>query len=57
MKLLENVRGKAFSGQTLVTMADIGKKIGKLPVTVGNGDGFVGNRMMGPYFAEARMLL
>merc|ERR1711879_288202 len=35
----------------------MGKKIGKLPVTVGNGDGFVGNRMNGPYLAEARMLL
>ncbi len=46
MKLLEIVRSKQTDKQTLATAIDLGKKIGKTGVTVGNGWGFVGNRML-----------
>lgn len=57
MKLLENVRTKSVSPETLLTVTAAGKLIGKIPVLVGNCDGFVGNRMIGPYAAEARQLM
>jgi 3-hydroxyacyl-CoA dehydrogenase len=45
MKLLENVRGKRSSPETLATVMALGKTIGKVPVLAGNCDGFIGNRM------------
>eukprot|EP01012_Entosiphon_sulcatum_P065397 TRINITY_DN94347_c0_g1_i1.p1 TRINITY_DN94347_c0_g1~~TRINITY_DN94347_c0_g1_i1.p1 ORF type:complete len:727 (-),score=125.65 TRINITY_DN94347_c0_g1_i1:83-2242(-) len=57
MKLLENVKGANTSHVTIATCMDIGKKIGKWPVLVGNCPGFVGNRMIANYSAEARHLL
>ena len=57
MRLLENVRTKTASPETLATCQAMGKTIGKVAVLVGNCDGFVGNRMLGPYAAEARVLL
>lgn len=46
MKLLEIVRGAKSAPDVLVTAIEIGKKIGKVPVTVGVCYGFVGNRML-----------
>merc|ERR1719161_370304 len=57
MQLLENVRTKESSDQTLATGMAMGKLIGKKTVMAGNCDGFIGNRMVAPYSAEARMLL
>ncbi len=57
MKLLENVRGKASSPETLATAMKMGKAIRKTTVLVGNCDGFVGNRMLAPYLREANFLL
>mmetsp|Transcript_11340 Transcript_11340/g.27168 ORF Transcript_11340/g.27168 Transcript_11340/m.27168 type:complete len:728 (+) Transcript_11340:54-2237(+) len=57
MRLLENVRGTKSSGETIMTMMNMGKSIGKVAVLAGNCDGFIGNRMFAPYTAEARMLL
>ena len=57
MQLLENVRTAKASPQTLVSCMAMGKLIGKKAVLVGNCDGFVGNRMLGPYAAEARMMI
>ncbi len=45
MKLLENVRGEKSSPDILVTANVVGKRAGKIPVTVGVCNGFVGNRM------------
>jgi len=56
MQLLENVRTKHSSDKTLVTGMAMGKLIGKKAVMVGNCDGFVGNRMIAPYGAEAKMV-
>merc|ERR1711972_45005 len=56
MQLLENVRTKHSSDKTLATGMAMGKLIGKKAVMVGNCDGSVGNRMIAPYGAEAKML-
>ncbi len=45
MKLLENVRGEKTAPDVLVTANTVGKQGGKVPVTVGVCNGFVGNRM------------
>ena len=53
MKLLEIVRGKATSPQTLTTGIALGKKLRKVAVVSGNAFGFIGNRMLFAYEAEA----
>ncbi len=57
MKLLEVVRGKASSPEVLVTAMGLGKKLGKVAVLAGNCHGFIGNRMLEPYFREAQFLV
>ena len=57
MKLMENVRGTASSPQTLATVMALAKRLGKIPVLAGNCDGFIGNRMLQYYGAEAERLL
>jgi 3-hydroxyacyl-CoA dehydrogenase len=57
MKLLENVRGRRTSAQTLATVMALGKTLGKIPVLAGNAEGFIGNRMLAFYGAEAEFLL
>lgn len=58
MKLLEIVRGTATSPSTLAIATQIGERLGKVPVVVGNAYGFVGNRLMiARERQSARMLL
>jgi 3-hydroxyacyl-CoA dehydrogenase len=57
MKLLENVRAKNTSDVTIASMMAWGKKIGKWVILVGNCRGFVGNRMVSLYSAQARAML
>jgi 3-hydroxyacyl-CoA dehydrogenase len=57
MRLLENVRGSATSAAAIATATEVGKRIGKLPVLVGNCDGFVGNRMTGKRGPQVEKLL
>jgi 3-hydroxyacyl-CoA dehydrogenase len=57
MRLVEIVRGKNTSAETLATAMAVAKKLGKVGVVVGNGPGFVGNRMMFPYMYEAQFLV
>ena len=56
MRLVEIVRGEATSTQVLATALAFAKRLGKVGVVVGNGAGFVGNRMMFPYMYEAQFL-
>jgi enoyl-CoA hydratase/3-hydroxyacyl-CoA dehydrogenase len=48
MPLLEIVRTKKTSPQIVVDLLDIGRKIRKTPVVVGNCTGFAVNRMFFP---------
>jgi 3-hydroxyacyl-CoA dehydrogenase len=57
MKLLEVVRGKASSPEVITTAMALGKKLGKVAVLAGNCHGFIGNRMLEPYFREAQFLV
>eukprot|EP00804_Cyclotella_cryptica_P010698 CCRYP_005496-RB/>CCRYP_005496-RB protein AED:0.01 eAED:0.01 QI:80/1/1/1/1/0.66/3/985/646 len=57
MKLVEVVRGKDTSTDTLDIICAVSKRIRKVPVVVGNCDGFVGNRMLHPYSTESTLLL
>jgi 3-hydroxyacyl-CoA dehydrogenase len=56
MKLLEIVRGKETSPQTLTTGIALGKKLRKVAVVSGNAFGFIGNRMLFEYEAQAVQL-
>ena len=57
MKLLEVVRGEKTNYETLATTMAVAKAIRKTSVVVGVCDGFVGNRMVHKYGAEAAFLL
>src|SRR6516164_7485668 len=57
MKLLENVRAKKTAPDVLETVMDVGRKIRKVAVLVGDGYGFVGNRMLAQRTREAWFLL
>jgi 3-hydroxyacyl-CoA dehydrogenase len=57
MKLMETVRGAKTSPQVLATSLAVGRKIGKMPVVVGVGPGFVGNRMLRLRGIEAERVL
>lgn len=57
MRLLEIVRGRASSHESIATAMEVGKKIGKTNVVVGNCDGFVGNRMTGKRGPQLEKLL
>ncbi|UTW53706.1 enoyl-CoA hydratase/isomerase family protein [bacterium SCSIO 12827] len=57
MKLMENVRGKETAKDVIATVMSLGKKIEKIPVLVGNCDGFVGNRMYHRYTRQAYFLI
>ncbi|MDI6024665.1 3-hydroxyacyl-CoA dehydrogenase NAD-binding domain-containing protein [Corticibacterium sp. UT-5YL-CI-8] len=57
MKLLEVVRCAASDSDVVATAMSVGKRIGKTPVTVGVGYGFVGNRMLQARNAELEQLM
>ena len=57
MRLLEIVRGAATAPDALATAVALGRRIGKVPVTVGVCYGFVGNRMLARRSVEAERLL
>jgi 3-hydroxyacyl-CoA dehydrogenase len=57
MRLVEIVRGRDTSGATLATAVAFARRLGKIPVVVGNCPGFVGNRMMFPYMYEAQFMV
>ena len=57
MKLLEIVRGRETSKETVATSLAIAKRLGKVGVVVGNCFAFVANRMLAYYMREALLLL
>jgi 3-hydroxyacyl-CoA dehydrogenase len=57
MQLLEVVRGKATSAQTLTTAMALAKRLRKKGVLSGNAFGFIGNGMLFDYIREANFLL
>jgi 3-hydroxyacyl-CoA dehydrogenase len=57
MKLLEVVRGTNTAPDTLASVMQMGKRIGKLSAVAGNTDGFVANRSRAPFNSEMVILL
>jgi 3-hydroxyacyl-CoA dehydrogenase len=57
MRLLEIVRGAATAKDVLAAVMQLSKKLGKTGVVSGVCDGFIGNRMIDPYFRQAMFLL
>ena len=57
MKLLEIVRGRETSKETIATSLAVAKRLGKVGVVVGNCFAFVANRMLAYYMREALLLL
>jgi 3-hydroxyacyl-CoA dehydrogenase/enoyl-CoA hydratase/3-hydroxybutyryl-CoA epimerase len=57
MPLVEVIRGKNTSDETIATTFQLAKKLGKTPVVVGDGPGFLVNRLLLPYMVESVSLL
>jgi 3-hydroxyacyl-CoA dehydrogenase len=57
MRLVEVVRGRESSREAIATAHAVAKRIGKIAVPVGNGFGFVGNRMLYAYGREKELML
>jgi len=57
MPLIEVIRGRATSDVTLAALVAFARRLGKTPVVVADGPGFLVNRILGPYMNEAGHLL
>jgi 3-hydroxyacyl-CoA dehydrogenase / enoyl-CoA hydratase / 3-hydroxybutyryl-CoA epimerase len=57
MPLIEVVQGKHTSDGTTATVYALALALGKVPVVVADGPGFLVNRVLGPYLNEAGFLL
>lgn len=57
MPLVEVIRGDRTSDTTVVTLVALAKAIGKSPIVVKDGPGFLVNRILFPYLNEALLLL
>jgi 3-hydroxyacyl-CoA dehydrogenase/enoyl-CoA hydratase/carnithine racemase len=57
MPLVEVIRGKQTSDTTIATAVAYAKAIGKSPIVVNDGPGFLVNRVLLPYMNEALLLL
>lgn len=57
MPLVEIVRGGKTSEESIAAIATLSRRLGKLPVVVNDGPGFLVNRILMPYLGEAVALL
>ena len=57
MPLVEVIRGRATSDDTVATATAYARRIGKSPIVVNDGPGFLVNRVLLPYMNEALLLL
>ena len=57
MPLVEVIRGRQTSDETIATAVAYAKSIGKSPIVVNDGPGFLVNRLLLPYMNEALELL
>lgn len=56
MRLLEVIKGDHISEETYQAMMEWGKSVGKTCITCKDTPGFVVNRLLAPYSAEALRL-
>ena len=57
MKLVEVIRGEKTNDTTVATAVSYAKRLGKMPIVVGDGPGFLVNRLLFPYMNEALVLV
>lgn len=57
MKLVEVIRGQQTNDETIATAVQYAKSIGKSPIVVNDGPGFLVNRLLLPYMNESLELL
>jgi 3-hydroxyacyl-CoA dehydrogenase/enoyl-CoA hydratase/3-hydroxybutyryl-CoA epimerase/3-hydroxyacyl-CoA dehydrogenase/enoyl-CoA hydratase/3-hydroxybutyryl-CoA epimerase/enoyl-CoA isomerase len=57
MRLVEVIRGPKSSDETIATAVAYAKRIGKTPIVVNDGPGFLVNRLLLPYMAESLEML
>jgi 3-hydroxyacyl-CoA dehydrogenase len=57
MPLVEVVRGRQTSDDTMITAVSLARRLGKTPVVVNDAPGFIVNRILMPYLREAMVLL
>ena len=57
MRLLEIMRGRATSKEVIATSMALARRLGKVGVLARNCRGFIGSRMMEPYWREAEFLV
>ena len=57
MPLVEIVRGAATTDETVATVFALALRLGKTPLVVNDGPGFLVNRLLAPYLNEAGWLL
>ena len=57
MPLVEVIRGAETSDESLATVVGLTRTLGKTPVVVNDGPGFLVNRILAPYLNEAAWLL
>lgn len=57
MPLVEVIRAPGTSDEAVATIYRLALDLGKVPVVVGDGPGFLVNRILGPYLNEAGFLL
>ncbi|MGL4513879.1 MAG: 3-hydroxyacyl-CoA dehydrogenase NAD-binding domain-containing protein, partial [Lacipirellulaceae bacterium] len=53
MALVEVIRGRQTSEETVARAVALARRLGKTPVVVNDGPGFLVNRLLSPYMAEA----
>ena len=57
MPLVEVIRGERTSDETVATIFDLARRLGKTPVVVKDSPGFLVNRILAPYLSEAVRLV
>jgi len=57
MKLVEVIRGEKTSDETVANAVAYAKRVGKSPIVVNDGPGFLVNRLLFPYLNESLALL
>lgn len=57
MPLIEVIRGKQTGDRAVAMIFELSKRLGKTPIVVKDGPGFLVNRLLGPYLNESAYLM
>lgn len=57
MQLVEVIRGEQTSDETVATLVELARRVGKTPIVMNDCPGFLVNRVLLPYMSESLQLL